>query len=278
MSEDDLSYYHSYGEGTQGYATKMVLDENGEVKCEYTDENGETHVGDYDMVPRLDTFVKKHPDFSYHGHKATVALTGYDGVFGYRTNDYYKDINNPHLDKDQRDWLSSHPDFNWDQDVAEAKKIAETMKANGWTFASHTYAHWNASNKTAEQLKADNERWMTCVSNIVGKTDKIIFAFGGDIGGAGGYTADNPKYQYFKDQGFPLEKIWFFNEGAGESTMYHGHHIDLWRANAWLLEQCGIIPSNIQMTGIDTYSDLSFYSARREGVQCGRIISSIKLL
>ena len=204
MSEDDLSYYHSYGEGTQGYATKMVLDENGEVKCEYTDENGETHVGDYDMVPRLDTFVKKHPDFSYHGHKATVALTGYDGVFGYRTNDYYKDINNPHLDKDQRDWLSSHPDFNWDQDVAEAKKIAETMKANGWTFASHTYAHWNASNKTAEQLKADNERWMTCVSNVVGKTDKIIFAFGGDIGGAGGYTADNPKYQYFKDQGYVI--------------------------------------------------------------------------
>lgn len=84
--------------------------------------------------------------------------------------------------------------------------------------------------------------------------------------------------KYFKDQGFPLEKIWFFNEGAGESPMYHGHHIDLWRANAWLLEQCGIIPSNIQLTGIDTYSDLSFYSARREGVQCGRIISSIKLL
>ena len=84
--------------------------------------------------------------------------------------------------------------------------------------------------------------------------------------------------KYFKDQGFPLEKIWFFNEGAGESPMYHGHHIDLWRANAWLLEQCGIIPSNIQLTGIDTYSDLSFYSTRREGVQCGRIISSIKLL
>ena len=84
--------------------------------------------------------------------------------------------------------------------------------------------------------------------------------------------------KYFKGQGFPLEKIWFFNEGAGESPMYHGHHIDLWRANAWLLEQCGIIPSNIQLTGIDTYSDLSFYSARREGVQCGRNISSIKLL
>ena len=36
LSEDDLSYYHSYGIGTQGYATKMVVDENGKPKCEYT--------------------------------------------------------------------------------------------------------------------------------------------------------------------------------------------------------------------------------------------------
>lgn len=204
MSEDDLSYYHTYGIGTQGYATKMVLDENGDVKCEYTDENGETKIGDYDMVPRLDTFVRNHPDFSYHGHMATVALTGYNGVFGYRTNDYYKDINNEHLDKDQVEWLQSHPDFNWDQDVADATAIADAMKANGWTFASHTYGHWNASTHTAEQLQSDNERWMTVNHNIVGDIDKIIFAFGGDIGTVGGYTSDNDKFQYFKSQGYVI--------------------------------------------------------------------------
>lgn len=204
MSEDDLSYYHTYGIGTQGYATKMVLDSNGEVKCEYTDENGETKIGDYDMVPRLDTFVKEHPDFSYKGAKATVALTGYNGVFGYRTNDYYKDINNEHLDKDQVEWLNEHPDFDWDKDVADAKAIADAMKENGWTFASHTYGHWNASTHTAEQLQTDNERWMTCNHNIVGDIDKIIFAFGGDIGTVGGYTADNDKFQYFKSQGYVI--------------------------------------------------------------------------
>ncbi len=204
MSEDDLSYYHTYGIGTQGYATKMVLDENGEVKCEYTDENGETKIGDYDMVPRIDTFVKEHPDFSYKGAKPTVALTGYNGVFGYRTNDYYKDINNEHLDQDQIEWLQDHPDFDWDKDVADATAIADAMKANGWTFASHTYGHWNASTHSAEQLQTDNERWMTCNHNIVGDIDKIIFAFGGDIGTVGGYTADNDKFQYFKSQGYVI--------------------------------------------------------------------------
>lgn len=204
LSEDDLSYYHTYGIGTQGYATKMLIDKNGEVKCEYTDENGETKIGDYDVVPRMDTFVKNHPDFSYHGHKGTVAMTGYDGVFGYRTNDYYKDINNEKLSQDQVEWLKDHPDFNWEQDVKDATAVANAMKATGWTFASHTYAHWNATDKTAEQLQQDNERWMTVNHPILGDVDKIIFAFGGDIGGVGDYTEENAKYKYFKSQGYNI--------------------------------------------------------------------------
>ena len=204
LSEDDLSYYHTYGIGTQGYATKMVLDENGKVKCEYTNEDGETLIGDYDVVPRLDTFIHNHPDFAYHNARGTVALTGYNGVFGYRTNDYYKDINDEHLDADQVEWLQDHPDFDWEQDVADATAIANAMKEEGWNFASHTYGHINASTKTVEQLQRDNERWMTCNHNIVGDIDIIIFAFGGDIGYVGGYTADNEKYQYFKSQGYSI--------------------------------------------------------------------------
>jgi len=204
MSEDDLSYYHSYGIGTQGYATKMVLDENGKPKCEYTDENGETHIGDYDMVPLIDSFIEQHPDFSYHGARPTVALTGYNGVLGYRTNDYYKDINDPHLDPDQIQWLKDHPDYSYEQDCADATAIAEAMKAEGWTFASHTYGHLNATDTSAEKLQADNERWKIAAGSIVGPTDKIIFAFGADIGQVGGYTEDNQKFTYFRSQGFDI--------------------------------------------------------------------------
>ena len=47
MSEDDLSYYHAYGEnGAQGYADKLVLDENGQVKCLFTDVDGVQKIGD----------------------------------------------------------------------------------------------------------------------------------------------------------------------------------------------------------------------------------------
>lgn len=82
----------------------------------------------------------------------------------------------------------------------------------------------------------------------------------------------------FKEAGFPLDEIWSFR-GQGDGTaMSGGHHIDLFKANVWLLEQSGVLPENIQVTGIDTYTDCSFFSARRETVHCGRIINSIKLL
>ncbi len=204
LSVDDLSYYHSYGIGTQGYATKMVVDENGKPKCEYTDPDGNTSIGDYDVVPKIDSFIEEHPDFSYNGARGTVALTGYNGVFGYRTNDYYKDINDPHLDPDQIQWLEDHPNYSFEEDCDNAKKVAEAMKAEGWTFASHTYGHLNATDSPLEKLQHDNERWMQTVEPIIGPTDKIIFAFGADIGTAGGYTSDNAKFEYYKGQGFNI--------------------------------------------------------------------------
>ena len=74
MSEADLSYYHSYGEnGAQGYADRLVIDDNGEVKCLFTDTDGVQKTGDYDMVPRIGPFMKNHPDFSYKGAKPNAA-------------------------------------------------------------------------------------------------------------------------------------------------------------------------------------------------------------
>ena len=204
LSIDDLSYYHSYGIGTQGYATRMLVDENGKPKCEYTNEEGVTSIGDYDVVPRMDTFIEQHPDFSYHGARGTVAMTGYNGVFGYRTNNYDKDINDPHLDPDQIQWLQEHPDFNWEEDCANAKAVADAMKAEGWTFASHTYGHLNAESADLARLQADHERWVTVNEPILGKVDKIIFAFGADIGFVGEYTDANAKFRYFKDQGMNI--------------------------------------------------------------------------
>ncbi len=199
LSVDDWSYYHSY-EG-KGYADKAVLDENGDVKCQYTDANGTVSVGDYDVVPRLNTFLAKHPDGAYKKARGLLAMTGYNGVFGYRTDAAYKTKEN--LGSDQKAWLDANPDFNWDSDVAEATKIADALKDEGWEFACHTWGHLSVTGKSVETLSADQDRWQNTVANIVGKTDTIIFAHGNDIGTWHDYdAATNPVYAYFKSMGY----------------------------------------------------------------------------
>lgn len=82
----------------------------------------------------------------------------------------------------------------------------------------------------------------------------------------------------FKEAGFPMERIGSFRGEGDGSPMSGGHHIDLFQANRWLLEEAGVPTANIQVAGIDTYTDASFFSARREGQQCGRIINAIRLI
>lgn len=198
VSYDDLSYYHSYdGRGT---ATKMVLDENGEPTCEYIEKDGTVVTGDYDYIPLLDKFIEEHPDASYKGAKGTIALTGYNGILGYRTDIAYKTGEN--LTADQQAWLDAHPDFDWDKECAEAKKVADAILANGWTFASHTWGHLRVGGAGLESIKKDTEKWMTYVAPLVGGTDTIIFAHGEDIADWHDYSADNEKFQYLKSQGF----------------------------------------------------------------------------
>ncbi len=198
FSQDDVSYYHSYA--NDGFADRLIVDENGEVKNEYTDTAGNTTVGDYDMVPVLDTFIKEHPDFSYRGRKGIVVLTGYNGVLGYHTDGDYRDKLS--LQADQAKWLEEHPEFDFDADVAAATKVADAMKANGWEFASHTWGHISVSDVSLDKLQTDTQKWLDYVAPIVGNTDMIIFAFGSDIGDWTGYSSDNEKFNYLKSVGF----------------------------------------------------------------------------
>lgn len=81
----------------------------------------------------------------------------------------------------------------------------------------------------------------------------------------------------FKECGFPLDLIWKWDGSPVPGTMRGGHHIDLKMANRWLLEESGVISSNINVSEICTYSDCRLFSARREGTQCGRNINVIRL-
>ena len=198
MSMDDLSYYHSYD--GRGIASKIVLDENGKPTCEYIQADGTTVTGAYDYVPLLDQFIAEHPDASYKGAKGMIALTGYNGILGYRTDIAYKTGEN--LTSDQSAWLAAHPDFNWDEECAQAKTVADGMKADGWEFASHTWGHIKIGDASLERIQTDTEKWEAYVAPLVGGTDTIIFAHGQDLSDWHDYSTENEKFNYLKSKGY----------------------------------------------------------------------------
>ena len=84
--------------------------------------------------------------------------------------------------------------------------------------------------------------------------------------------------EVFRDAEFPMERIHSFQGNRIEETMQGGHHIDLWKANSWLLTECGVREENVHVVGICTYlNNHRFYSARREGIHCPRIITAIRI-
>jgi len=55
-------------------------------------------------------------------------------------------------------------------------------------------------------------------------------------------------------------------------------YLDLWKANFQLLTAMGVYANNIEIAGRSTYADYTnFYSARREGIQTGRLATGISL-
>lgn len=205
LSQDDVSYYH-YMDG-DGFAQKLIIDENGDVKNTYVEDDGSISVGDYDMVPWIDTFVEEHPDFSYYGHKGVLALTGYEGVLGYHTDEVYRTKDPSRITEYQQKFFDENQDFDeaaWQQEVADAQAVAQAMKDNGWEFASHTWGHISPLGRGIDVTKNDTRRWLDNVAAVVGDTDIIIFAFGADIGDWQPYTSDNEFFSYLKGEGFNI--------------------------------------------------------------------------
>ena len=116
------------------------------------------------------------------------------------------------------------------------------------------------------------------MEEIFGTAPEDLQAVIGPCIGPDSFQVGEEVAEKFKDAGFPMPRIWTF-QGPGDGTpMSGGHHIDLVKANEWLLLERGLREENIRVDAIDTYQDPTFFSARREGVQCGRNINAIKLL
>jgi len=167
---------------SDGFATRMIIDENGNPTCEYVNPDGTTTTGSFDMVPLLEDFIKTHPDFSYKGARAVLAITGYDGVLGYRT-------------------CPSGDGYNPD-DAEKAKSVADRLKEIGYEFASHSWGHQLYGSISYEKLCTDADKWEKEVEPILGETDILIYAHGEDIAGIEKYDSSNEKFNYLKSLGF----------------------------------------------------------------------------
>lgn len=172
-----------------GFANKLVVEANGEIKASYVDANGQTLVGNYDLVPVLEAFIQEHPDFSYQGARAILAVTGSEGVFGYRTNTAY---------------VARFGQAFYDNEVVEAKKVVEALRDKGYTIASYTYSNQDYRKMNTLQIQAEIKNWNDQIVPILGQVDTIVFARASDIEAYSGTTFDvlyNDGLRFFLNSG-----------------------------------------------------------------------------
>lgn len=178
ISVDDVNYYDYMDK--DGFADRLVLDDYGNIMCEVKTPSGEieyTYEGD--VMPILDKFVEQHPDFSYRGAKGIVAVTGYEGIFGYN---FIK------ADGEEKEKL-----------MAEGKKIAAALKKSGWLLACHSYTHndyFKDGKVSGEDLHYDTNRFKERIFDAVLQPDIYISPFGYHL------SEGDERLQYLKDMGY----------------------------------------------------------------------------
>ena len=178
-----------------GIASKLLVDSSGKVVNEIVNADGTVSTGAYDLVPILDAFVEEHPDFSYHGSKAVLALTGYNGLFGYRTHA-----------KGQKKLGEEQ----YEKDVASVKAVAAALKESGYELGCYTYGNNAYGKHSLSQIQSDISDWNEEVEPILGDLEIMVFAQNSDIKTSVLYSGS--KFEYLKAQGFNYF-LGFCNEG-----------------------------------------------------------------
>lgn len=168
-----------------GFANKLVLDSSGNITCEMINSTGQTVYGDFDLIPILDAFVEENPDFSYRGAKAIIALTGYNGLFGHRT---------------QPDAVLTWGQEIYDDAVVQAKAVAERLRETGYILACYSYDNVSYGDIISAQIDQDLTKWDNEVVPILGEVDILVYAQGDDI--VSGKVYSGEKYQALKNHGF----------------------------------------------------------------------------
>lgn len=170
---------NKYGDG---FANKLVV-RNGEITAEYYDPDGNKMYGAYDFIPILNEFIAEHPDFSYKGARALIAVTGEEGLFGYRT---------------MASVIENNGQAYYDEQVEGAKEVINALRSEGYTIASYSYGNKDYKEFSATDIQADMDLWTKEVTPILGEVDTIVFARGTDISTGNNYQGNKFNVLYAK--------------------------------------------------------------------------------
>jgi hypothetical protein len=189
FSYDDTNYYPEYLEN--GFPYKLIIDDEGRIASWGYDPDGNEVVSrDLDAIPILDKFVEEHPDFSPFGAKACLSLTGYEGIFGYRT-------------QTTTQGLTAEEEANRQREREAVRPIIAELKRTGWTFGSHTWGHIRLDNRSAEKTAEDTKRWEDEVGDLVGPTNVLFYPHGSRPDGDDVYNTGEV-FRHFYDHGFRI--------------------------------------------------------------------------
>ena len=209
MSQDAVNYYGSMiGDASgvnetpvfanaagDGFASRIVIGDDGYPTCEYVDAQGKTLTGEYDLVPILEAFIQDHPDFSYKGARAVLSVSGYEGVFGYRTKPSYETALGAAAYKTE---------------VDNAKKVAQCLRDHGWILASNSYGMPDYGNAGSVKVQEDSDKWENTVETIIGETDILMLPYGSDFENLDNYTFNNYTFAVLFEDGYR----YFFNRDS----------------------------------------------------------------
>lgn len=191
LTETNANYYtymtDSNGDGkpdagADGFAYKLCYSENGFYN-ELVMADGTVNTGAFDMVPILEQFIADHPDFSYRDARAIIAVTGYDGVLGYRIN------------------TSKLTEAEKEAERAAVAALVNQLKATGYDIACFTYDNWDYAAKSATEIQSDLQKWASTVASVIGPTDIMVFPKETDIAGGESYSG-NSKFNVMYNEGY----------------------------------------------------------------------------
>lgn len=198
-----------------GCCSRLVLNDRNQVCGEYLNSDGQMTISrDAEAIGILEAFVEENPDFSFDGAKGVISICGYESVFGYVISEDEVD------DRNSAFSAVGYPSAHFSSNDIEANRatvmsIVNTLRNNGWKFASSTYGNINAYASDMATIQADFEKWNTQVGTLLGETHMIVYPGGNYI-----YGTDE-RAEYLKAMGFRI----FFGIGSNPYYIYGSNYL-----------------------------------------------------